>query len=117
MINALHGPGMTMLQLALDAAALRHQAIAQNIANLHSADYVPMAVSFEARLAALRGTTRTLPRPELVKDTSVAPGPRPQDVDRELLKLSQNTIHYQALLRALGKQLAILGDAIDARRS
>jgi flagellar basal-body rod protein FlgB len=110
MIDALQGPGSAMLQLALDAAALRHQAIAQNIANLHSADYVPLKVDFEARLAAAR-------RPTLVAEQGVAPGPRPQDVDTELLKLSQNAIHYQALLRALGKQLAILGDAIDARRS
>ena len=110
MIDALHGPGMAMLQLALDAAAMRHQAIAQNIANLNSTDYVPLRVDFEARLAALR-------RPTLVAEPGVAPGPRPQDVDQELLKLSQNAIHYQALLRALGKQLVIFSDAIDGRRS
>jgi len=37
-------------------------------------------------------------------------------VDLEMVKLSENTIHYQALLKALGKQLAILNTAMSEGR-
>jgi len=116
MIGGIQAAGTEMAKLALDAAALRHQAIAHNIANLSSEGYVPLGVSFDAQLLAQRRALA--PRPEIVEQTWRGAGPRPQEVDREMVELSQNTIHYQALLRALGRQLSILGSAIsDGRRS
>jgi flagellar basal-body rod protein FlgB len=104
------------VRVALDAAALRHQAIAHNLANLHSENYVPLGVSFDAELAAAR--RGHAPRAQLVQDLSGGVGPRPQDVDLEMMNLSQNTLHYQALIRALGRQMAILNVVIaDGRRS
>ena len=35
-------PAVTLVRLALDAASLRHQAIANNIANVHSPGYEPL---------------------------------------------------------------------------
>jgi flagellar basal-body rod protein FlgB len=95
-------------------AALRHQAIAHNLANLHSEGYVPLGVSFDAQLAAQRRAQA--PRPELVAETWRGAGPRPHEVDLEMVNLSQNTVHYQALLRALGRQLAIVSSAISEGR-
>jgi flagellar basal-body rod protein FlgB len=116
MIEGLEGTGAAAARLALDAAALRHQAIAHNLANLNSENYVPLEVSFDAQLAAARRAQAA--RPELVQESWRGAGPRPQDVDLEMVKLSQNTIHYQALLKALGKQLAILNVAVsEGRRS
>ena len=114
MIEGLEGTGAAAVRLALDAAALRHQAIAHNLANLNSENYVPMGVSFDAQLAAARRAQA--PRPELVQESWRGTGPRPQDVDLEMVKLSENTIHYQALLKALGKQLAILNVAMTEGR-
>jgi flagellar basal-body rod protein FlgB len=114
MIEALEGAGAAAAKLALDAAALRHQAIAHNLANLHSEGYVPMGVSFEARLDAARRARAA--QPQLVQESWRGAGPRPQDVDLEMVKLSQNTIHYQALVRALGRQLAILNLAVSEGR-
>lgn len=99
---------LAMVERALDAAALRHQAIAHNIANLNSASYVPLGVSFEAELASAGAP----PAPRLVPEPGVVPGPRPQDMDLEMVKLAQNTLHYEALLRAVGLQFSILGDAM-----
>jgi len=116
MIDRLEGLGTAMAKLALDAAALRHQAIAQNIANLHSPGYVPLGVSFDAQLEALKrgGTGSMRPgAPELVPLLDRAPGPRPQDADMEMVALSENTIHYQALIKGIGTQLATLGAAIS----
>jgi flagellar basal-body rod protein FlgB len=104
MIDAIHGPGVTMAKLALDAAALRHHAIAHNIANLSSEGYTPLGVRFDARLAAAQRFGAA--RPELVAETT------PVQIDGEMVKLAQNTLHYQALVRALGKQLAIFSDAV-----
>jgi flagellar basal-body rod protein FlgB len=114
MIDAMQSAGAQIAKLSLDAAALRHQAIAHNIANLHSEGYVPLGVSFDAQLAAQRRGRAA--GPELVQDTLRSPGPRPQDVDVEMLNLSQNTVQYQALIRALGKHLSILGAAITEGR-
>jgi flagellar basal-body rod protein FlgB len=114
MIESLQGAGAGLARIALDAAALRHQAIAHNLANLHSLDYVPLGVRFDARLRALG---RSGPEPaRLVQEPERGTGPRPQDVDVEMTRLAENTVHYQALLRALGRQMAILGDAIGEGR-
>ena len=108
MIEALQGAGVPMAKLALDAASLRHQAIANNIANAHTEGYAPLGVRFDARLAAARRA-----QPEVVRATN-----EPVQVDAELVKLSQNTLHYQALLRGIAKHHAILGAAIsDGRRA
>jgi flagellar basal-body rod protein FlgB len=116
MIGAIQGTATQLAKLALDAAALRHQAIAHNIANLHSEGYVPQGVSFDAQLAARRGAQA--PKPALVEEAWRGAGPRPAEVDREMLALSQNTIHYQALVRAYSRQLSILSSAIgEGRRS
>jgi flagellar basal-body rod protein FlgB len=104
MIQSIHGAGAAMAKLALDAASLRHQAIAHNIANLHSEGYAPLGVRFDVRLAAAR---RAHARPELVVDATQA-----VQVDGEMVKLAHNTLHYQALIRALGRQMSILGDAM-----
>jgi flagellar basal-body rod protein FlgB len=110
MIDSIQGEGVLMAKAALDAAALRHQAIAHNIANLHSDGFTPLGVRFDARLAAAR-PHRVAARPELVAETA-----QPVQVDGEMVKLAQNTIHYQALVRALGRHYAILGDAIGEGR-
>ena len=75
---------------------------------------MPLGVSFDAQLAAQRRGQAA--KPELVQDTLRSAGPRPQDVDVEMLSLSQNTVQYQALIRALGKHLALLGVAITEGR-
>ena len=116
MIEGIEGTGAAAARLALDAAALRHQAIAHNLANLNSDNYVSLGVSFDAELAAARRGQAA--RPELVRESWRGAGPRPQDVDVEMVKLSANTIHYQALLKALGKHFAILNAALtEGRRS
>ena len=108
MMDAIQSAGLPMAKAALDAASLRHQAIAHNIANAHTEGYAPLGVRFDAQLAAARRA-----QPELVRASD-----EPVQVDAELVKLSQNTLHYQALLRGIAKHYAILGAAIsDGRRA
>jgi len=114
MIESLQGAGAEAAKVALDAAALRHRAIAHNLANLGSENYVPLRVSFEEQLGAARDAR--LAKPQLVQELERGIGPRPQDVDSEMVKLAQNTVHYQALTRALGRHYAILRETISEGR-
>ena len=105
--------------LALDAASLRHQAIANNIANANSAGYVPLKVNFEEQLAFARGGLRGGRQwPGIGHGRSSKPTPwsTPVMLDMEMVKLAQNTVHYQSLLKALDKRGAILGLAVSEGR-
>lgn len=116
-----------LVQLALDAAALRHMAIASNIANAGSPGYRPQRVNFEEQLGAVRAA---LADGEVVGESSLrnvqpflenAPGvanglSSVGALDMEVARLSQNTLHYQALLRALSRHTVILSTAINEGR-
>jgi flagellar basal-body rod protein FlgB len=111
--------------LALEAATLRHQAIASNIANANTPGYQPLRVSFEEQLGALRASlggsgtsdlqSLAAVQPRLERDAAASPldGASGVAIDDEVARLSANVVHYQALLRALGRQLSILNSAVN----
>ncbi len=118
---------MALVVKALDAATLRHQAIAGNIANANSVDYRPLRVNFEeqlgfARQALARGTGSLTAadvasvRPVLEQEPAPVAGKAAVMIDMEMVKLAQNTLQYQALLKALGQRKAIIGLAINEGR-
>lgn len=111
-----------MLSMALDAAGMRQQAIAQNIANVNTPGYRRMAVSFEQRLAALSERAAPGSAPSLSDLASsrphfVAADPVGADsavaLDQEVAQLAETTVHHQALLKALNKHFSLLGTAIN----
>jgi len=109
-----------LLGLALDAAQMRQQAIAQNIANVNTPGYRRIGVSFEQRIAQLapdaaRGTTPVPAdlayyRPKIEYATGTK---GPVQLDQELADMSETVLHHQALLKALNKQLELIGLAIN----
>jgi len=115
----------TSLSLALDAASLRHQVIAANIANAGSRDFVPQRLSFEAQLDnAMRGTTtvhresnsdQVAVQLNVRIEPDVGPDGRPRQVglDTEVAAMSQNSLHYQALLKGLNRHLSVLATAVS----
>lgn len=126
-LGPAQGGTVDLVRLALDAASLRHQAISQNIANVHAPDFHPVRVGFEQQLGALRASleqgrhvTPDMLRgvqPVLQRDPSPPGADRTAMLDLEVADLAQNTVQYEALLKALNKHLAILGTAIsDGRR-
>ncbi|RAN48433.1 flagellar basal body protein [Herbaspirillum rubrisubalbicans] len=114
------------LGLALDAASLRQQAIAANIANVGASGYVPLRVNFESQLEDARRTLASegaldahaldgvVPRLEARADANGVVSPVRLDV--EMADMAQNAIQYQALLRGLSKNFSILSLAIDDGR-
>lgn len=116
----LDNPISAVVSFALDAANMRHQALAQNIANASTPGYQRMSVNFEQRLQSLMDERGKLAagslaglqqlRPQFEFD---APTENALALDQEVAKLSENTLHHQALLKVLTKHYAMLGVAIN----
>lgn len=104
---------------ALDAATLRHQAIAANIANHGVEGYVPMKVSFAAELAEQRAASsgRLDPQSVAAMTAQLVPAldadglPAKVKLDAEMADMAQNAVQYQALARGLSRHLSILASA------
>ncbi len=123
MTEGLEAVTAAALSLALDAASLRQQAHALNIANASSEGYAPVRVSFEAQLESARaelGTTGFV-RPGSLEDVApalepVGPGPAGMpakvQLDLEVAAMSHNAGHYHALLRAVSKHYSVLASAV-----
>ena len=125
-MNPIEGATALAVGRALDAASLRQDAIAANIANANTPGYRPVRVRFEEGLGALRSELETSGRLEaadlegmhatLEPDPAAAPGGGAGSMvalDQEVANLASNSLHYQVLLRALNRQLSILGAAIN----
>jgi flagellar basal-body rod protein FlgB len=110
------------LSMALDAASLRQQVIAANIANAGRADYVARRVSFEAQFADMaRGLSDTgggASASPIELHMRIAPDLAPDgrahsvQLDEQVGAMAQNTLHYQALLKGLSKHLALMASAV-----
>ena len=114
------------LALALDAATLRQQAIASNIANVNTPGYGPLAVSFEEQLQDARRTLqsgRALDGTELAGVQPAMQALRGPDglppkvqLDMEAAKLAQNSMHFQVLLKGLQRHYAVMSSAVSDGR-
>jgi flagellar basal-body rod protein FlgB len=127
MIEGLEAITTSALGLALDAAQLRQQAIAANIANHATEGYVPQKVDFAAQMEDARRAIATTGR----MDSSAVAGVRLQlepvldahgepakvKLDQQMADMAENAVHFQALARALNRHLAILSSAVsDGKR-
>ena len=113
------------LSLALDAATMRQQAIAANIANADVPGYQPVTVDFESQLDTAQRTLDEGGRldmsalgdvaPRVVADLQMQPaGLSPKvTLDMEMARLAQNGVQYQALTTALNKQFALMALAVN----
>lgn len=130
-IDALH-----ILSSGLDATLRRHQVIASNIANAQAKGYTPLKATFELRQAsafeqsfsALQGApsaswspgSDTLVQPQValrieedLDNQGVAKAVR---LDEQMGLLAENGAHYQALVKAMNRQLSLLSLAASEGR-
>jgi len=122
---------LDLIQRALDASALSHSAIANNIANVDTPGFKRSEVVFEEQLKTAMaaqdgapqqlGLARTDPRhialnaaPDLVTDStsSLRNDGNNVDIDTEVSLLAQNTVRYQTLAQITQHQFAQILDAI-----
>ncbi len=120
MVSIIDNSTTAMLGLAIDAAVMRQQAIAQNIANVSTPGYKRMSVSFESRMAALTAGAAAGATPSLAELSNyrprleVAEGPANGiALDMELADMSETVLHHQVLMKALNKHLELIGLAIN----
>jgi flagellar basal-body rod protein FlgB len=120
MVSIIDSNTVSLLSLALDAAGMRQQAIAHNIANANTPGFQRIGVSFESRLGELQQALRQGQAPSLAGLADYRPtfaaasaAGEPVAIDMEMAALSENTLHHQALLKALNKHFALIGNAIN----
>ena len=130
MSEGLESVTRSSLSWALDVAALRHQVIAQNIANASADNYARQRVDFDAQMRAARSQLDDRGRLESADLTPVIAGntpvqtvmgpngdPAPVQLDIEVADMAQNAVHYQALLKGLSRHMGILSLAVsDGKR-
>ncbi|UGQ47964.1 flagellar basal body rod protein FlgB [Massilia endophytica] len=122
MIPELEGVTGSLLKLALDAAVLTQRVAADNIANAQSPNFALGRVSFEHQLAAVRATLAGGGRVDAGMLRGIAPlversapSGAPNHVgqlDMEAALLGENSVRYQALLKAWSKHHSLLALAI-----
>lgn len=128
MIEKLGGVTTQLIRVALDAALLRHQVIANNIANANTPGYQVKRLNFEehlsgftseltsydehTKMARLDSVAANLHEgsPMVVSDNETV------ELDREMIKLTENTIRYQAILKTAGLRGELLSMAINGGR-
>lgn len=132
--NSSHFTTISSMQLALGAATLRQDIIANNITNINTPNFKKQDVAFETALKrALSGeprphARRSLPRhyeftgrhtldtirPTLQanSDTTMRNDGNNVDIDLEMANLTKNTVMYNALITRIGDDLKSLNGII-----
>ena len=125
MTDSIEAITTAALSVALDAASMRQQAIAANIANADVPGYMPMSVDFESQMDNAQRTldeggrldARSLVdvTPRFVADTRLQPaGLSPKvTLDLEMARMAENGVQFQALTTALNKQFALMSLAVN----
>lgn len=113
-----NGSGLGVLAQLLDAAALRHRVIAQNVANVNTPGYRRREVTFEADLA--KSLAAPGPTPPVKPQVVVADGPErvdgnTVDLNQEMNALTKNALLYQAAAQIVTSRVASLRAAISGR--
>ena len=121
-----------LITKALDFRALRHQLIASNIANVDTPNYKAVDIEFEDELQRVLNCKdsislqRTHPEhlpyfselqtltPKVITESSSSQriDGNNVDLDKEMVKLSENNLMYDALIEALIKKFQLLKIAI-----
>ncbi|NLO96931.1 MAG: flagellar basal body rod protein FlgB [Peptococcaceae bacterium] len=127
MVDWLNDSVLTYLEAGLDGLSLRQKVLADNIANVDTPGFKKSDLDFEKYLQAFIDNRREMklspirtsanfsplrvtPYNFVEKDqsTSLRNDNNNVDIDLEMTKLAQNTIHYNALITVLTRHLDIL---------
>ena len=118
MIHPVDETTTALVRMAMDAANLRQLAHASNIASANTEGHVPVRVEFEEHMSAVRDALQG-GHLEASALAAAEPAHLVQDkggsvkLDQEVAAMSQNALHYQALVKLLDKQYSMVSMAID----
>lgn len=129
MIEGIGGVTSALVGVALDAALLRHEVIANNIANVDTPGFQAKRLSFEQHLSGYVSNSSPHENAESLhdriswvkhimndSDSLITEVGETVELDREMVHLTENTLRYQALLRAAGKNGEIIKMAVREGR-
>jgi flagellar basal-body rod protein FlgB len=120
----LSGENYNIAKHLLDAASLRHEAIATNLANLETPGFkrLDLSVDFAQQLKNLAATKPGSGPVDLRPTVSVDPharAVRPDgnsvELDRELIEMNRNTLQYEFLTEFASNSIKRLKTAIVGR--
>ena len=127
MIDAIFSqPGYAATKKMMDATALRHEAIASNLANIETPNYkrIDVAPSFQTELKAALGFKDVAKissiTPGLVEDPNAVAANRDGNtvqLETELMKLNENTLAHTLETQLVTGTLLKLRMAITGRPS
>jgi flagellar basal-body rod protein FlgB len=110
----------------LDGAALRHRALANNVANAETPGFTRSDVAFHERLSSAVERARAAGSSEPVEGVEaqiVADQASPAradgnnvDIEREMAALAKNTLEYESATQTLAIKLAMIRSAINEGR-
>ena len=126
------GRTIQVMSKALDLRSQKHAVIAGNVANMDTPGYKPRELTFEKELQQAIGTAGLQPRrthgrhlpvgPDQVaeleprlrmrRDYAMGNGSYQLDLDKEMAKLAQNNLIYEATVQLIAKKMASLRFAI-----
>lgn len=110
-----------LLSHLMDVASLRHQVIAQNIANVNTPGYHEREVTFEDALKGQLGKNTVAAlmhaKPQVVENTGgrMRADGNNVDVDLEMGRLSDNTLLYNTYAQLLAKRISAMRSAITGQ--
>lgn len=131
MSNWLDTRALKLLEGGLDGLSLRNKVLADNIANNDTPNFKRSDVNFESVLQAAIGKDPVLPLKTslpghlpgvgtgagavVVQDnsTTIRNDGNNVDIDSEMAKVGENTIHYYSLVQALSSEISILRQAMQ----
>ena len=119
-------PALQSLKLTMDEAALRHQAISSNLANVNTPGYQRMDVSssfesaFSSALSRLSKGESVDDMPEAKITTASAQGPARPDgntvqLEQEMVGMAQNSARYEFAGQMIAQQYHGLKYAITGQ--
>jgi flagellar basal-body rod protein FlgB len=118
-MNPLFDPTSRLLADMVQGTALRHRVLATNLANVETPGYQAQEVSFAAALESEQGGAAGASslRPSLVADEGITQrrDGNTVDLDRQMVKLAQNTAWHNAMLQMLSGRFAQIKMAIRDR--
>ncbi len=112
---------------ALDAYALRHQTISNNLANINTPGYKRQEVHFEDQLAgalaarnapaagALNSVSQVAPTVATIGSTSLRADGNNVDMESENIDLAVNTLRFETLSQQVGGYFSGLKSVINSK--
>lgn len=113
-----------LLEKMLDVSAVKHQVIANNIANINTPGYKKLEVSFSDQLekAVKEGSKNSFgsfqPKIVISKENgeTIRNDGNNVDVDKEVTSLVRNTLSYNIYTQLMAKKMDMVKSAIESSR-